>query len=280
MRFFLLCLVSLLLWSQPAQALKDHWGRSLKIANPQRIISLSPATTEMLYAIGAQSRLVGVTEDCDYPSTAQQKIRLGKFGQVPLERILKLKPDLILVTADMGKVLQPLKQLPVPVVALQTPTVAAIEQHLLALGQLTSHQQQAQQQIQTIKSALKALKTWPQKQRKKVFYLVWDQPLMTSSNSSFIGDVLRLAGAENIVGAQQAPFLHYSLETLLKKNPDVLILPRSVAARVNLERPPYNRLKAWKQKRVLIIEDDLISRPGPRVVQAITQINHYLAKLK
>jgi len=276
-RFFclILCLVGL---SQPLQAAEDYWGRSLTWpAVPQRILSLSPATTEMLYALGAEAQLVGVTHDCNYPPQASSKNQVGRFGQIRLETILKLKPDLILVTSDMGQALEPLRRLSVPVLAFKTPDVEAIQQNLLHLGRVTGKHAQAQQVVSQMQQSLKGLK--PPTKALSVVYLVWDEPLMTASNHSFIGHILRLGGGQNPVQAQ-APFVHYAQEALLKADPDVLILPSSLAAKIQLNRPPYDRLKAVKQKRILTIEDDLISRPGPRVIQAIQQIHTYLSSLK
>lgn len=275
---FSLCLFLLL--ASPVSAAQDYFKRNLKIpAKAQRILSLSPATTEMLFAIGAEKKLIGVTHDCNYPAAATQKTRVGRFGQIQLEAIIKLKPDLILVTADMGQALQALKRINTPVLAFQTPNLQAIEQNLNELGQLTAQQTQAKQAATQFHQRLQAL----QKDKIKttrVVYLVWDQPLIVANPHSFIGNALQLSGAQNVVNAGQAPFVHYSLESLLKANPQVLIVPKSIRSKLRLNQAPYNRLQAVKANRILTIEDDLISRPGPRVIQAVEQIHRYLKGLK
>lgn len=274
-----LAVLFLMSWLLPAQSLEDFWQRPLKIQQPQRIISLSPATTEMIYAIGAEDKLVGVTHDCNYPKAAQSKARLGKFGEVQLEKILKLKPDLILVTSEMKQVLTPLKRLKIPVLALNMPNIDAIEKQLLVLGKLTHKTEQAQARVKQMQTAQKQLKQWPAAQAPGVFYLVWDRPLMSASQTSFIGNVIQKSGGKNIVQSK-APFLHYSLESLIKNNPEVLVIPESVAKRVDLNKAPFNHLKAVKQKKVLIINDDLISRPGPRVVEAMRLMNAFFESAK
>lgn len=264
----------------PGQAAQDHWKREMKWpSNPQRILSLSPATTEMVYAVGAERQLVGVTNDCNYPAAAQAKPKVGPFGKMQLEAIVKLKPDLILATADMGQALEPLRRLAVPVLAFSTPHVGAIENNLLELGRLTGHAPMAQKTVAELQSRLQAV----QKDKinaHSVFYLVWDSPLVTASPDSFIGNVLSVSGGRNVVAVGQAPFINYSLESLLKADPQVLILPKSVAGRVHLNQAPYNRLQASQSKRILTVEDDLISRPGPRVIQAIEKIHAFLKSLK
>lgn len=262
----------------PAQALEDHWGRKLNWPNPpQRILSLSPATTEMLYALQAQAQVVGVTHDCNYPAAARHKPQVGRFGQIQVEKILKLKPDLILVTADMGQVLEPLRNLPVPVLALKTPDVSSIQANFVTLGKVTGHAAQAQEVVHQMERELKAIPTL--KKHPSVAYLVWEEPLMVATPNSFIGNVLSLAGGQNVVQPQQAPFIHYSLESLLKANPDVLVLPKSLSGHLNLTRAPFDQLQAVQHQHLLYIEDDLINRPGPRVLQALQKINHYLRTL-
>ncbi len=275
---FSFCLFLLL--TSPVTAAQDYFKRNLKIpAKAQRILSLSPATTEMLFAIGAEKKLIGVTHDCNYPVAATQKPRVGRFGQIQLEAIIKLKPDLILVTADMGQVLEALKRLNTPVLAFKTPNLQAIEQNLIELGQVTDQQTRAKQAATQFHQRLQAL----QKDKIKaarVVYMVWDQPLIVANPNSFIGNALQLSGAQNVVNSGQAPFIHYSLESLLKANPQVLIVPKSLAGKLKLNQSPYNRLQAVKYKHVLTIDDDLISRPGPRVIQAMEQIHRYLKGLK
>lgn len=275
----LFCLVWATLSPSAGAAAADHWQRKLSWpARPARIVSLSPATTEMLYAMGAEKQLVGVTDDCNYPAAAAQKKRLGRFGQIQLEKIIQLKPDLIVGTADMGQALTPLKRLPVPLLAFKTPHLAAIETNLLELGRVTGRLSQAQAQVDLLKS--RQAKLVPLTRRPGVLYLVWHEPLMTATPSGFIGQVLERAGGRNVVGAHKAPFIHYSLESLVKADPEVLILPASLKGKVAFAQAPFNRLKAVKRQQILFLNDDLISRPGPRVIQALEQIHHYLRGLK
>lgn len=273
----ILCLLLLLLWALPAAAAEELFGRKLAWpAKPQRIVSLSPATTEMIYAIGAQGQLVGVTHDCNYPSEAARKSQLGKFGSVNLEALIRIKPDLILVTTEMRTVLAPLKRLNVPILAFQAPQMSAIPANLRSLGKYTAHTAGAEKAAQAMEKELRALP--PVTQKPSVFYLLWDNPLITASPSSFVGDVLSRAGGHNVVQNTQAPFPHYSLEALLKADPEVLIVPHSVADRLHFTKPPFDRLQAVRKQRILRVEDDLISRPGPRVTQAMQQISTYLRR--
>lgn len=270
---------AILLFVFPVQAQSDFFERSLPWpAYPRRIVSLSPATTEMLFAVGAGNQVVGVTRDCNYPPEAQRKNQLGRFGQISLESLIRLQPDLIVVTRDMRQVLSPLRRLPVPVLALDTSTVKQIGSNLQWLGQITGHRKQGEDSARLFQQRLRALRQRiPQRlAAPRVFYLLWDRPLISAGARSFIGDILNLAGARNLAPVSQAPFPHVSLEYLLRINPDFLILPESVASRIVLHQGPLQSLRAVRQKQVLSLNDDMISRPGPRVLNALEQIIEFL----
>jgi len=260
----------------------DLFGRKLKWPSaPRRIVSLSPATTEMLFAIGADNQVVGVTEDCNYPPHVRGKKSVGRFGAVQLETLIKLQPDLILVTSDMQKVLTPLKRLQVPVLGFSSASVSQISRNLKQMGNAVGRPAQGLKAAQAMQTRLAKIRSKiPKRPAPSVFYLLWDQPLISAGPQSFIGDVLQLAGAHNVVPQVQAPFPHISLEHLLKSNPEVLILPETVANRVKLNRSPFDRLRAVKQKRILLINDDLISRPAPRVLDALEKIVNFLYPAK
>lgn len=270
--FSMLFLLAQLFWSAaPASAATDLWKRMPLPSRPQRILSLSPATTELLFALQAESSVVAVTDDCNYPPAAKQKPSVGRFGNILLEKIAKARPDLIVTTADMHSRLVPLKALSVPVLALQTRHLQDLMDNTQLLGQLTQHTPRAKQLVQQWKTHLPS----PHGHSPTTFYMVWHDPLMAASSHSFIGDLIVKGGGKNVVTAS-APFLRYRLESLLKADPQLLILPRSLARQLDFNRAPYARLQAVKQKHILVIEDDIISRPGPRSFDALRQIHDYI----
>lgn len=268
-----LILMGSYLWALgPAHAAQDYWQRKALPKHPQRIVSLSPATTEMLYALGAEARLAAVTQDCNYPAAALKKPKVGRFGNILLEKILQQRPDLIVVTADMGSRLEPLKALSIPVLALETRHVQDIVDNARLLGKLTQTDKRAAALTQQWQARLpKGVKKHP-----RAFYMVWHDPLMAASRQSFIGDLMERSGARNVVSDAKAPFLRYRQESLLKANPELLIMPKSLAKQLKLEQGIYAHLAAVKHKRVLVLEDDLISRPGPRSFAALQQIHQYI----
>lgn len=274
-RLLLLCLLCLC-WALPAQALEDHFQRTLTFPKrPLRIVSLSPANTELLYALGLEKQIVAVTSDCNYPPQATSKPQLGPFGTLPLEKILKLKPDLLVGTHEMGKALLPLKRLSIPLLTVASPSVEAIGDNLLVLGQATGRLKAAQVLRAGFFKRLKALSVPPSHTG---FYLLWHQPLITASSHSFVGDVLRYSGVRNVVQSRNL-FPHYKAETLLRQNPSVIIVPESIYPKIQWQRPPYERLYAVQNQRLIQMNDDLISRPSLRILEAIVDLKHKLAQL-
>lgn len=269
--FMALFLTHLLGVTAPASAATDLWKRMPLPAQPRRILSLSPATTELLFALQAESKVVAVTDDCNYPAAAKQKPSVGRFGNILLEKIAKTRPDLIVTTADMHSRLEPLKALSVPVLALQTRHLQDLMDNTQLLGRMTQQAPRATQLIQQWKTHLPSLGG----QSPTTFYMVWHDPLMAASSHSFIGDLIVKAGGKNVVTAS-APFLRYRLESLLKADPQLLILPKSLARQLDLTRAPYARLQAVKRKHILVMEDDIISRPGPRSFDALRQMHGYI----
>lgn len=267
---FLFCL-PLFFISAPVQASGDFWKRMPLPVKPQRILSLSPATTEILFALQAESKLVAVTDDCNYPAAAKNKPSVGRFGNILLEKIAKTSPDLIVTTADMQSRLEPLKALSIPVLALQTRHLQDLMDNTQTLGQLTQSTARANTLVKQWKASMPLLRSRPP----STFYMVWHDPLMAASAQSFIGDLITKGGGKNVVTAS-APFLRYRLESLLKADPQLLILPKSLARQLDLSRAPYAKLQAVKRKHILVIDDDIISRPGPRSFEALRQIHGYI----
>lgn len=267
---------------------KDYRGRDIEVSQkPVRIISLLPSHTETLYAIGAGPQMVGCTTNCNYPAETKnlKKVALSSPGSVSLETLVAMKPDLVLLGGDYHQRLDDqLTKLNVPVLSLESQSMAGIERSTRAIARCTGHIDLGEELIQKMNQELKALqvriKPYQKPGRPRVFYQVWDQPLMTAGPASYIGALIELIGGENIFDDVEIAYPQVSEETLIVRNPDVIILPlikknQSDPAESWLrlsKRPGWKQMNAVKNKRIYLIEDDLISRPGPRVVQGLQKI--------
>ncbi|WP_298860241.1 ABC transporter substrate-binding protein [uncultured Gimesia sp.] len=268
--------------------LKDYRGREIEIPQkPVHIISLLPSHTEILYAIGAGPQMVGCTTSCNYPAETKDlnKVAISDPGVVSLETLVALKPDLVFLGGDYHRLLADrLTKLKIPVLSFESQSVAEIELAIRGISRSTGHVESGDELIREMNQEIKAiqdqLKPYQKQGRPLVFYQVWDQPLMTAGPTSFIGALIKLAGGKNVFDDVKIAYPQVSEETLILRNPEVILLPQlkegstdPAATLLKLsQRPGWKQMNAVKNKRVYLIEDDLISRPGPRVVQGLQKI--------
>tara|TARA_R110002095_G_scaffold215691_2_gene210588 strand:+ start:2882 stop:3901 length:1020 start_codon:yes stop_codon:yes gene_type:complete len=269
--------------------IKDDRGLEVSIPQkPLRIVSLLPSHTEILYAVGAGKQLVGCTTFCNYPAETKQleKVALSNPGSVSLETLVALEPDLVFLGGDYQRLLaEQLTKLKIPLLSFESQSVADIERSIRGISRSTGHAQVGEELIEKIKKEIAAIQKrvepFQKQRRPRVFYQVWDQPLMTAGPTSFIGELIDLIGAENVFEDVKIAYPQVSEETLIVRNPDVILMPLTKKAGASdlsetiselRERPGWKKMSAVKNQRIYLIEDDLISRPGPRVVLGLQKI--------
>lgn len=267
--------------ARSAVTVTDRLGRTESFtSSPQRIVSLSPSITEVLFGIGAGDRLVGATKYCDYPSAANQIPRVGGGTMESLnqEMIVALQPDLVLCKWDSHQpLLRNLERLGISVLALGPENLAQLYEETRLLGQITGHSPQAEALIQSMQQRVAAIvERVPEGDGPKVFYQVWDEPLMTAGRDSFIGELLGLAGARNVFAESRIAYPKVNPEVVVAGDPDVILAPGSHGAPVSVEsilsRPGWSDVRAIRKKRVYVLDRDTISRCGPRLVDALEEI--------
>lgn len=264
---------------------KDEWGHRLSVKKqPQRIISCMPSITEMLFALNLDDEVAGVTTNCNYPKAAEGKEKVGR-EVMNVEKIMALKPDLVVMLGSAQKNdIGILKKRKLPVYVIDPHSVNGIMVSLQKLGVANNRQNSAYKTIQWMKRKLEWVNAEIHKSKRKApsaAVIVGYNPLVVAGPNSFIGDVLKKAGCRNIVYSSVA-YPPYSFEELIRRKPDVLVIPKGV---VKGEKAIYNdsrwnKLSAVKNYRVLFIDADIISRPGPRVVTAIEKIANFAYKLE
>ncbi len=262
----------------------DRLHREVRFSSiPQRIVSLTPATTELMFAIGAGSQLVGVTESCNYPPEATKLARVGRgtLESLSRETIVSLQPDLVLCKWDNHQPLMTmLDEFKIPSLAIGPETLDEFFAEAIILGQVTGRVDETEKLVSHMKQRLESLtsqvKLIPESKRRRVFYEVWDEPLMTAGPGSFIEEVLRLAGMNNIFSDAQSNYPNVSDEVVVSRNPDVILSPSTHASQVSVEkllqRQGWGEVKAIQEKQVFVINGDQISRCGPRLLDALEEI--------
>ena len=268
-----------LLLVAPAQAaaihVVDDSGQSLELARPpQRIVSLTPHLTELLFVVGAGSQLVGVDGASDYPSAARALPRIGDYSRVNFERILALKPDLVVVWLDGNRAadIHGLKKMGLPVLHTRATQLDDVARLLRLLGQTTGHVAQGDAAARDFSARLAALQV-PRSSRPplRVFYQVWDRPLMTVGGSHWISDALALCGARNVFDDLRGLSPVVSREAVLQRAPE-LIVSGSDGPDMRAEWQLFSGLPAVKNQGFVRIDADRLHRPTPRLIEGVAAL--------
>ena len=282
-RILIAWVVDLLLISfSGAAEIIDDEGNLVRLDKPaERIISLAPSLTELVYAAGAGARLIGVVEYSDYPASADSLTVVGRFDGLDIERILELKPDLIVAwqSGNPKSSITQLKNLNLEVYVAEPKNLSSIASHIEKLSVLTGTESRAQIAIQEFNSIYGELKRkYNSKSKVKVFYQLWDRPIITVGGNELINDIIELCGGENIFGdlPQLAPKIDQ--ESVLIRNPKVI-----VASGSNTERPHWlDEWKLWPQLTAVAEENlhfiipELLQRHTPRALLGTRQMCEYI----
>jgi len=254
-RIFLIIIILLLVIARRAEAVP-------------RIISLAPNTTEILFSIGLGYSIVGTDDFSNYPEEAKDIERLGTFNNPNIERIILLKPDYILVNSGLEKSMEDyLTSLGIKVIKISPKTMEDLYGDIRKLGAIFNKEEDARNIIQNMQSRIKNISRTIKGRPPKVFVQLFDDPLVTVS--SFISDIIALAGGENIALDMKNDSGIFSYEVLIDRNPDIILVVGFSGNTGN-----FHSINAVKNKRVYKnLDPDLILRPGPRAVEAVEALN-------
>jgi iron complex transport system substrate-binding protein len=266
---------------QPIE-LVDGLGRRVVLDAPaQRVVSLAPSNTEILYAIGAGAQVVGRDDFSDYPAQAQDLPSIGgSFGDYNLEAIVDLDPDLVLASElNTSEQVKALEDLGLKVYLLSNPeALDGMYENLLTVAQLTGHDQEAAEFVDSLKARVAAVdeRLAGVSERPSVFYEIDStepNAPYTAGAGTFINRLLERAKGKNLGLVMDVPYGQISLEELVVQDPDIILLGDSVWGGVTVEdvqqRSGWQDLSAVSGGRVYPFDDNLVSRPGPRLVDGL-----------
>jgi iron complex transport system substrate-binding protein len=273
---------------QPAADTKieitDLKGRQITLDKvPERIVSLSPANTEILFAVGAGDKVVGVTSYCDFPAEVKDVEKIGSFEGPNLELIQKANPDVVLAGGYIQEdLIASLEQLNIPVISTEATDFNSIFDSITLIGKISGNDQKAAEVVKGMQDKIAEIQFKVKGHTpKSVFYVVWTDPLTTAGSGTFINDVIKAAGGVNT--AEKVEFwAKYSTEELIKDNPEYLLSAihstnEGITVDFFKESPIFKNLDSVKNGKVYLMSDDnVISRPGPRIVQAIEEVSMIL----
>ena len=262
--------------------LADDSGRSVTLKQPaQRIISLAPHVTELLFAAGAGEHVVGTVEYSNYPAAAQRIPRIGDSAQLDLERIVALKPDLIVVwqNGNAQRQLDKLLRLGIPVFYNASRRLSDIARAIEQLGRLAGTETIASPTARAFVAREAGLRQrYARLALVTVFYQIWDKPLMTVNGDHLISDVIRLCGGQNVFADLKLLTPVISTEAVLAADPEAIGGVTAEAGQAgNLDGwKKWPRLKAVARDNLFVIPADLITRNTPRILDGAQQLCGHL----
>ncbi len=253
----------------------DDAGQVLEFGHPpQRIVSLSPHLTELLFAVGAGEQVIGVDSASDFPPAARALPRVGDYSRVNTERILALRPDLVVVWVGGNRAMDihALTRMGFPVLHTQATRLDDVTRLLRLLGQASGHAGEAEIAARDFSARLAAMQVHPRRiPPLAVFYEVWDRPLMTVGGTHWISDALALCGARNIFADLDALSPVVSLEAVLRRSPAVIV-SGSDAPDMRQTWQRFARLPAVRDQAFVRVDADRLHRLTPRLVEGVAEL--------
>lgn len=254
-------------------------------ASPKRIVSLAPATTEYLYAAGLGDRVVGISDYCKFPPSVEGKRRVGSLTNPSLETIVALKPDLV-VAAKLNplEALDRIEALKIPVFGTDPKTLNAVLGCIARLARIGGTEKLAAEQLKPIRDRLARVKRQMAglnpDHRPRVFYLLETDPIFTAGKGSIVDECIGLAGGLNLAADLPKPWGNFSMETLVARDPEVLIVvgddPVAAVRRVTEQEPKFQLLTAVKKNRIIAFTSDFLGNPTPRAVEGMEKLAKFL----
>lgn len=249
------------------------WPLSGAATTPQRIISLTPHLTELLYDIGARDRIVATDDASDFPPEVAPLPRVANYRSINLEALLAQNPDLVVAwRSAQSRMLAPVEKLGIPVFYSEPTDFASLADEMRSLGRLLGTLQKADQQADAYLARLDALtQRYGKPKPVSVFYQLWYPPLTSVNDSTWPGRAIKLCGGRNIMADANTPYPQVGLEQVIKANPG-LILAGSRDPAVLAHWRQWSMLDAVKQQRLVLINPDELHRFTPRALNAVEQL--------
>jgi iron complex transport system substrate-binding protein len=261
----------------------DDTGYRIQAGNPQRIVSLAPSNTEILFAIGAGGSVVGLTDYCNYPPVVLEKkksgevVSVGGYSTINVEKVISLKPDLVVAVYGNGiETIETLRKFDIDVIAFDPKTLKDVMEDIILIGIATGHQSEAEKIVERMLEKIKSVREKVgDKPKVRIAHILWHDPVWVSGKNTFIDEVITIANGENVF--EFDGWRVVSLEDIISANPDVILVSsgsgmggnKDVVYEWVLSDERLKSVKAVKEGRVYVIDADIISRPSYRLADAV-----------
>jgi len=282
-------LIPLLLAGSAAATIRvtDDAGQTVSMEKPaQRVISLAPHITELLFEAGAGKQVIAVSDYSDYPAAAKQLPSVGNVFALDTERLLAMRPDLVIVwgTGKGHALADQLRANNIRIFESDPKNYEQVASSLERLGELTGNAATGQQAAKRFRDRLQQLQSRYQLKAGEavvtVFYQVWHQPLMTLSDQHLVSSAIRLCGGKNLLGAQQDISPKVGTEAVIAANPDAILTGGESTAQLEQFWQHYQTMSAVKNRQFYAIKGDWLNRNGPRVLDGTEALCQVLQKVR
>ena len=266
------------------QKFKDEVGREVIFPfPPKRIVSLAPNITEILFSLGLDEEIVGVSIHCNFPEKAKTKVRVGSYISLDFEKITSLKPDLIIATGagNTREMVDRLEKLGFQTYAIYPKNFNDILKSIGHIGEVVNREKEARGIIEGLrKRCQRVIELTKGLPRPKVFIQIGDAPIVTVGKGSFADDLIRLAGGENIAGKEKEVYPRFGMEEILKRSPEVIVIssmnPKGDYQKILEQWTRWKTIPAVKNGRIHLIDSDLLDRPSPRIIDGLEELARVL----
>lgn len=252
---------------------KDYAGRELVIdEEPERIISLMPSNTEILFALGLEEHVIGVTDFCNYPGEAIQKTKVGDSFNINMEKVVSLEPDLVLAAGEQESLAEALLEMGITAAVIDPHNMEETLESIELIGRMTGRLEEADSIVEKMKEDIAAITevttNVPEEEKPKVLVLLDTESLFTAGKDTFMDELITMAGGKNIAGEAGHGYFELSEEQILAENPDIIISTFPMKDEI-MKRENWQELNALKEGSIYDVEGDIVSCPGPRLTEGL-----------
>ncbi|MCC5910258.1 MAG: cobalamin-binding protein [Clostridiaceae bacterium] len=264
----------------------DGFGNTIAIKEEiTRIISVVPSHTEILFALGLEDKVVAVSDYCDYPVEALDKEKIGGYQTLNIERIIELDPDILFIYGGGDdEAIQQLEAVGITIAKYEPESIQEILDTIASIAVITNTEEKGQELIKAMEEKRDSIiEKVKDQENVRVFYEIWHEPLMSAGEGSFINELITLVGGENVAKEAEGAYPIFSVEALVENDPEVYLKPSEYGGKIaamteekkNMvideikNRPGFTQITAVKNDNIHLLDPNIISRPGIRIVEAL-----------
>ncbi|WP_350342476.1 helical backbone metal receptor [Proteinivorax tanatarense] len=254
-----------------SESIIDDAGREVNVSDIERVVSLAPSNSEIIASLGQIDKLVGRTDFCNYPEEIMEIPSVGNAFEVNYEKILALNPDLVITMGEQDEIVQRLEEMDIDVMVVNPSSIDEVFEGIEKVAQVLEVEEKGDEVVANLKEEKQNILDEVEESGQTVFVLLDSTALYTVGSNTFYDEIIQLTGATN-VGSEREGYWEMSQEKLLEVDPDIIIYSWPPEDELT-NLPGWQELTAVKDDNIYQIDDDVTSRPGPRIIEGLKEIH-------